>query len=434
MRIDRINTQQMKKVLIIILTLAAGGAAAQEAPLALKSLVQQSFSHFTQIKAMETQQRIAADQTTLAKAGRLPEINGNASYSHVYPVPKVQLPGSSFTFQPVPSENLSTTIEARQLLLDFGKSGSQIKKSTAQAGLLGVQTDEAREELAYQVANVYLNIAFLQDNIAVQDANIRLLEDTETMVENKLKHGDAIDLDLINTRVKLETYRNKKVDFRNSLQKQLAALEYLTGEPLSDTVHTDFAWAVPPAADDFAHNAAIRTSLEKEKVAGTDIELAKAQYKPSLFLNAGTGFKNGYLPEITTPKFNYYAGVSLSVPIYNGKKLRTQEHMAATEAEIAKLHTQDVKENLRKEAMQHNADIAAGKERLLTAEVLLEQANKALTLAQSRYRNGVITYLDLQNAQTSLLEAQLSKIQYQYQLSLAGLELMHLGGQEFWKQ
>ncbi len=66
--------------------------------------------------------------------------------------------------------------------------------------------------------------------------------------------------------------------------------------------------------------------------------------------------------------------------------------------------------------------------------MLLEQANKALTLAQSRYRNGVITYLDLQNAQTSLLEAQLSRIQYQYQLSLAGLELMHLSGQEFWKQ
>ncbi|WP_341838016.1 TolC family protein [Chitinophaga pollutisoli] len=423
----------MKKALIIILTCTAGRAFAQSAPGELKNLVQQSFSHFTQIKAMETQQRIAADQTTLAKTSRLPEVSGTANYSHVYPVPKVQLPGSDFTFQPVPSENINAGIEARQLLLDFGKSGSQIKKSEAQAGLLGVQTAEAREELAYQVANVYLNIAFLQDNIAVQDANIHLLEETETMVENKLKHGDAIDLDLINTRVKLESYRNKKVDFTNSLQKQLAALEYLTGEPLKDSVHSDFAWAIPPA-EDFGHNAAIRTSLEKEKVAETGIGIAKAQYKPALFLNAGTGFKNGYLPEITTPKFNYYAGVSLSVPIYNGKKLRTQEHIAATEAEIAKLHTQDVKESLKKEAAQQHADLSAGLERLQTAEVLLQQANRALTLAQSRYKNGVITYLDLQNAQTSLLEAQLSKIQYQYQLSLAGLELMHLSGQEFWKQ
>lgn len=433
MRIDIKNTQNMKKALIIILTCTAGGAFAQTAPGELKTLVQQSFSHFTQIKAMETQQRIAADQTTLAKTSRLPEVSGTATYNHVYPVPKVQLPGSDFTFQPVPSENINAGIEARQLLLDFGKSGSQIKQSQAQAGLLGVQTAEAREELAYQVASVYLNIAFLQDNIAVQDANIHLLEETETMVENKLKHGDAIDLDLINTRVKLESYRNKKVDFTNSLQKQLAALEYLTGEQLKDSVHSDFAWAIPPA-EDFDHNAAMRTSLEKEKVAETGIDIAKAQYKPSLFLNAGTGFKNGYLPEITTPKFNYYAGVSLSVPIYNGKKLRTQEHIAATEAEIAKLHTQDLKESLKKEAAQQNADLSAGRERLQTAEVLLQQANRALTLAQSRYRNGVITYLDLQNAQTSLLEAQLSKIQYQYQLSLAGLELMHLSGQEFWKQ
>ncbi len=216
---------------------------------------------------METQQRIAADKTTLAKANRLPEVNGVAGYSHVYPVPKIAFPGSDLIFQPVPSENVNAGIEARQLLLDFGKSGSQIKQSQAQASLLGTQTAEAKENLAYQVADVYLAIAFLQDNIAVQDANIKLLEETEKMVENKLKHGDAIDLDLLNTRVKLETYRNRKVDFQNSLQKQLANLEYLTGEPLKDSIHSNFSWPIPATQADVAFdgNAAVKTAIEKGK-------------------------------------------------------------------------------------------------------------------------------------------------------------------------
>jgi outer membrane protein TolC len=92
-----------------------------------------------------------------------------------------------------------------------------------------------------------------------------------------------------------------------------------------------------------------------------------------------------------------------------------------------------VKNNLQKEMIQQQSDIAASKERLLTAESLLQQAQRALQLAQSRYKNGVITYLDLQNAQTSMLEAQLSKIQYQYQLSLSSLALLQLNGNEFWK-
>lgn len=425
----------MKKLLFIILTISAAGASAQEAPADLKSLVKHSFDHFSEIKAMETQQKIAADKTTLARASRLPEVNGVAGYSHVYPVPKIAFPGTDLVFQPMPSENVNAGIEARQLLLDFGKSGSQIKQSQAQASLLGTQTAEAKENLAYQVADVYLAIAFLQDNIAVQDANIRLLEETEKMVENKLKHGDAIDLDLLNTRVKLETYRNRKVDYQNSLQKQLANLEYLTGEPLKDSIHSNFSWPMPAARADVAFdgNAAVKTAIEKEKVAETGVQLAKSQYKPSLFAQAGTGYKNGYLPDVSVPKFNYNAGVSLSVPIFHGKKLRTQEHMAATEVEVAKWNTQGIKDNIRKEAAQQLSDIAASRERLQTAETLLQQANRALTLAQSRYKNGVITYLDLQNAQTSLLEAEISKIQYQYQLSVSSLALLQLNGNEFWK-
>ncbi len=419
----------------MICTISALGASAQQVPDNLKGMVQHTFDHFAKIKAMETQQRIAADQTQLAKAGRLPEINGVASYNHVYPVPKVQLPGSDFVFQPVPSENINAGVEARQLLLDFGKSGSHIRQNEAQASLLNLQTAELKEQLAYQVANVYLGIAFLHNNIAVQNANIHLLEETEHMVENKLKHGDAIDLDLLNTRVKLETYRNRKVDYENSLQKQLANLEYLTGEPLADSISTLFEWPAPAvqAADDYNSNATVKSSLEQEKVAETGLLAAKSQYKPSLFLDAGTGFKNAYLPDVNTPKFNYAAGVSLSVPIFHGKKLRTQEHMAATEVEVAKWNTKSIKDNIRKEVLQQQSDIAANKERLQTAEVLLQQAQRALELAQSRYRNGVITYLDLQNAQTSMLEAQLSKIQYQYQLSVSSLALLQLNGNEFWK-
>lgn len=434
MRTNQTHTN-MKKIFIIISSFITLNVSAQEPPENLKAMVQHTFDHFAKIKAMETQQRIAADQTQLAKANRLPVVNGVASYTHVYPVPKVQLPGGEFTFQPVPSENMNAGVEAKQLLLDFGKTVSQIQQSEAQAGLLNQQTAALREQLAYQVANVYLGIAFLRNNIAVQDANIHLLEETEHMVENKLKHGDAIDLDLLNTRVKLETYRNRKVDFENSLEKQLANLEYLTGEPLKDSVSATFQWpaATLQAESDYAGNTAVKSSVQQEKVAETGVQLAKAQYKPSLFLEAGTGFKNAYLPDINVPRFNYNAGVSLSVPIFHGKKLRTQEHMAATEVEVAKWNTKSIKDNIRKEVAQQQSDVAANLERLQTADVLLKQAQRALELAQSRYKNGVITYLDLQNAQTSMLEAQLSKIQYQYQLSVSSLALLQLNGNEFWK-
>ncbi|ASZ11133.1 TolC family protein [Chitinophaga pendula] len=404
-------------------------------PATLQQLVLQSFNNYTRIKALQTQQQIAADRTQISKASRLPDISGTASYSHISPVAKIQLPGSDLVFQPIPADNYNVGVNGRQLLLDFGKSGSAIRKSAAEQDLLSMQTDEAKEQLAYQVATVYLNIAYVNRNIAVQDANIKLLEDTERIVENKLKHGDAIDLDLINTRVKLEGYRNRKTEFQNQFKKQIALLQYLTGIQQQDSINTSFNWpqTITAGNDAFASNMAIKTSQEKEKVATIEVESAKATHTPSLFLDAGTGFKNGYLPEIQKFRYNWNAGVTLAVPIYNGKKDKLKEMIAAKELAVAKLNTQDAVDNLQKDIAQTNADIEANQAKLLTAATLLQQAERALQLAQSRYNNGVITYLDLQNAQTSNLEAQLSKVQYEYQLSISNLELLHLAGNQFWK-
>lgn len=409
---------------------------AQQTPADLQQLVNQSFEHYKQIKALQTQQRIAADQTDLTKTQRMPQVQGNVSYTHLYPAPKLDFGGAAF--QPFPSENVNANISGRQLLLDFGKSGSEIARSQAQQNLLSMQTDEAKEQLAYQVAAVYLNIAYLRNNIDVQDANIKLLEETEKIVQQRLKNGDAIDLELLNTQVKLENYRNRKIEYRNQLERQVANLQYLTGVADQSGIKADFSWPATPQqvmADSttLSENAAIKTSLEKERVAEMELKSVKRDFTPSLYLDAGTGVKNGFLPDVNTPKWNYNAGVSLAIPIYNGKRNKLQESIASKQLEAAKWNTAGVKDNVMKEVAQQNSDIQTSREKLQTADVLLRQADRAVQLAQSRYKNGVITYLDLQNAQTSLLEAQLSKIQYQYQLSISSLELLHLNGNQFWK-
>ncbi|MCK7557430.1 TolC family protein [Chitinophaga sedimenti] len=316
----------MKKIFLSILMLAGTGFAAlhaQQTPADLQQLVNQSFEHYKQIKALQTQQRIAADQTDLTKTQRMPQVQGNVSYTHLYPAPKLDFGGAAF--QPFPSENVNANISGRQLLLDFGKSGSEIARSQAQQNLLSMQTDEAKEQLAYQVAAVYLNIAYLRNNIDVQDANIKLLEETEKIVQQRLKNGDAIDLELLNTQVKLENYRNRKIEYRNQLERQVANLQYLTGVADQSGIKADFSWPATPQqvmADSttLSENAAIKTSLEKERVAEMELKSVKRDFTPSLYLDAGTGVKNGFLPDVNTPKWNYNAGVSLAIPIYNGKR------------------------------------------------------------------------------------------------------------------
>ena len=64
----------------------------------------------------------------------------------------------------------------------------------------------------------------------------------------------------------------------------------------------------------------------------------------------------------------------------------------------------------------------------------MEKKLKTVKLTQVRYREGVVTYLDLINASTNLQRANLNKLQYEYQRTLSQVELFRLLGVKFWQE
>jgi len=63
----------------------------------------------------------------------------------------------------------------------------------------------------------------------------------------------------------------------------------------------------------------------------------------------------------------------------------------------------------------------------LNVQVL--QATKALEIAKARLRNGVITTVELESAETGVEEARLAQLSVQYQILLSQLELKRLVGE-----
>jgi outer membrane protein TolC len=61
---------------------------------------------------------------------------------------------------------------------------------------------------------------------------------------------------------------------------------------------------------------------------------------------------------------------------------------------------------------------------------LVEQAQEALTLAQSRYERGVITNFELLDAQSAARAAELSRIQARYDRTLADEALARAVGRK----
>ncbi|OIQ95182.1 outer membrane efflux protein [mine drainage metagenome] len=426
----------MKKSLIFLTLLFAANAVMAQVTVnqELKSLITQSFGYFPKIKEVENTVTTAQEKLALTQLNKSPEITGVASYEYLQPKIVIPLGGADFQFAPVHS--LNGNVNATYSLFDFGRLKANVTKTKDELQFAKHNVDNVKAQLANQVAIIYYNIVYLQKAISIQDSVINFLSDNKTIVQSKLKNGDALKIDLLNIQANIDAEQNRKVDLLNSLQKQLNLLEYTTGIKQNNGQVFDFDINLTDAnaALSVAQTTNVDFLLAKDKIkqSQSDLEIAKLGDKPFVGLNAIAGTKNGYIPEVNNLKFNYAAGISLSIPIYNGGKTKQQIRLQQNIVKQNELAVESLNSNYKKDIEQTLTDIKSNYERINNTKGQTEQALYAEQLAATRFKNGVGTNLELTNASTNVQRALLTKLQYEYQLCLAKVELARLMGYQYW--
>ncbi|WP_041257572.1 TolC family protein [Fibrella aestuarina] len=432
----------MRFPLLSILVLLPGLALAQQStalPDDLRALVQQASANFPLLKQQEQQIQATALQADLARTALRPQIGLNGSYQYIDPVPKATLPvnGRDVTLQFQPNHNVNANVAISQSLYDFGRTNAAVQRAGDNLRIQQRQQELTRHNLTYQVAAAYYGIGFLQRSIVVQDSVIRTAGDNVNVLSARLRNGDALQYDVITQQVRLKTAQNRKIDLQNQLDRQRALLTYLTGnaDPAVSAASQQFGEPIQPFALDgqlqtaLASNKDVLAAQDRVKLAETEIRIDELSGRPNLVLQGATGFRNGYVPDVNTPKFNVAAGVAFSMPIYAGRRYRLQNQVAKLNLNANRYAVENANAQLRQQLTQLNADIAANQTRLQNLNTQVLQARKALELAQTRLRNGVITTVELESAETGIEEAQLAQLAFQYQLLLNQLELKRLLGE-----
>ena len=425
----------MKKILIITIALLPVLANAQvKANAELKGLITKSFGYFSKIKEVENTVVTAQQKLNLAQLNKSPEVTGDASYNFMQPKITVPINGTEFQFAPVHSIN--TGLNANYVVFDFGRLKANIERSKTDIQLAQHNVDYVKHNLAYQVANVYYNIVYLKKAVSIQDTVLNYLNENKSIVESKLRNGDAIKIDLLNIQASIDAALNQKIDLQNSLQKQLNLLDFATGTKQNTGSQFDFDINMVDVGTALIQSQTSNLDfvLLKDKImqAQNDLETIKLGDKPVVSLHAATGIKNGFVPNVGEMRFNYLAGVTFSIPIYNGGKTKTQIKLSQTMVRQNELAVESLSSNYKKDIEQALTDVATNVERIKNTVGQIEQSKAAQTLASNRFKNGVGTNLEITNASTNVQKAALTRLQYQYQLCLSKVELARLMGYQYW--
>jgi outer membrane protein TolC len=392
------------------------------------------------ITSLEEEVNAATSRVTQSRGGFLPQVTGTATYTRIDPVVKLQLTPDAPVFQLAPNNNYDAHITLQYGILDFGKKEATTNLAESRRLTATDNIVVTRRDLAFSAVQAYYNILFVRESIKVQDEQIASLQQHQREMEKRVQGGVSTRFDVTTTQVRITQAQNTKIDLENQLHNQQVQLARLLHKPEYVAVPVRGALTYQPQPLDL--NAALAQAIEKrpevklardaENTANLNLKLIERANTPTLGVGAQLGAKNGYLPNLDRVRPNSVGVVQLSVPIYDGNKNKNQRVEALANIRGSQARIQDTQEQIRSDVRQATNNIQSSTARYDNSVVQIAQATEALTRAKARYRYDVGTNLDVLDAETSLAQARLARLQAVYNYTLGQYQLKRAVGEQIW--
>jgi NodT family efflux transporter outer membrane factor (OMF) lipoprotein len=375
-------------------------------------------------------------QLGVARASEFPAFNGNLSYTR-------QRASNNGFFSAAPnatgsaangaSGNTTGGIQSRGLKpFDIWQGGfdaswevdfwGRVKRSVESASASAEFADEARRSALTsslaEVARDYLQLRGVQTQLQIARDNVRTARQSLSLTQQRAAGGVTTDLDVANASAQLRTTLSQIPTLEQQEAQLINALSLLLGQP-PNALRTELRTAkpVPPVpprvpvgvpSELARRRPDIRQAEAQLHAATADIGVAEANFYPSLSLTGSFGLQSLQLSHaFDLSSKQYAAGPGLTIPIFEGGQLRST-------LQLRQALQQEAAINFQKTVLQawHDVDNAltayqaeqSRRDELIQA---VAENQRALSLAQSRYQQGVADFLTVLDAERSLLAAQL---------------------------
>ena len=430
-----------KIYLAVALTLALSFPAMSQGgdTLTIERLIAEVTGHHPSVHQAEEGLNSSRAKLGLAKTGYYPNVDLVASYTRLGPVVQLEFPGLGL-FKLNPEDNYDAELRLRQSIYDFGKTASKVDYENQNSALALDAIDQVKQRLALTAINSFYSLYYLQESRKIKDEQIATLNQHLDFLEKKKASGSATDYEILVTKVRIANAQSQETDIESARKIQLSMINSLLGMP-EGTPHsagTDLGLAGPQLALDsmisFAgsHRTEMKMAAEKKQLAQLNYDMINTQETPELNLFGAAGFKNGYLPNLNTIKGNFVAGIGFSYPVFDAMRNRNNLAVAGSAIASASDETEITRRTIEGQVVENYENLDAARSKMEQLRLQLDQAVQALALAQTSFRSGAITNLDLLDANTTVSESRLMLLKARIDYVLSAYRLRAAMGERLY--
>jgi len=435
-----VNTHKLRNALFIAMAIMAVPLQAQQWSLQQCIDTAQVKNKMLQMSANNVS--IGEQRHKETVAGLIPKVNINGDYKYYFDLPYQLMPMS--TFNPAApagqfkeaqfgvAHNLNFNVQFSMPLFNSQVLGAM--ETTKIGGELSkLQLQKSKEQVFFDISNLYYNVQILQKQLAFIDSNLvntsKLLSNMQLLKEQLMIKAT----DVTKVQLQLAQLTTHKEIVSSKIAQVLNALKFNMGIPINQPVEINPAIEFKSTSD-FATQATVDIRLVEiqNKFLKSELSTLKNSRLPSLSLY-GTYGQTGYGYDIKPNDFLKFfpvsfVGVQLNYPLFNGTITQRKINQKKLEISNSKLQLSLATE-------QNLMLIDNAKRTKFTAQQTVENTLAQIKLSQTVYeqtilqqKQGTANLTDVLLADNALRETQQNYLSAIIEYLKAELELKKLTG------
>lgn len=392
------------------------------------------------IRMARNQAAIADELATAGNAGLLPRIDlsGRGTYSDQFTqldfiegIPDVEQSGVVNTL-------LSGTLGLSWTLFDGMGSFLALERTRLDADLADLQLRAQVEATLVQVVSLYYALAGLEEDLAITGRLLEISQDRYQRLEERAALGGAGRLDVLNALVDLRADSAAFVLAEQRLARTAHDLNVLlgrkAGEPVAASRQVRYAEGLDQdrlVSEALARNVQVLAAVNSARAAQVDERRARSVLWPRLDLNAGYGVtdqRNEVGIILGTFNRGLNAGLTASVPLFDGGRVRTGIDAARLRAENAQLAEEQARLQVERDVRNAYVTWAAQRRVQRIQEEAVATARINFQRTSELFYAGQLTGLQFRQAQLDLANAERQAVVAGFDTKVAEMVLLQASG------
>jgi outer membrane protein TolC len=354
-----------------------------------------------------------------ARAALLPQVSAHAlaneqdinlhALGFNFNIPNVTIPSLIGPFS-----NFDFRAYASQAIIDRQDTHTlRASEDTKDAAKLDYQ--DTRDQVVRETAALYLMAQQAEAQTEAASSLVDTSTANEKLARDQHAQGLATAVDMLRAQVQLSHDRQSVLVARNNYETSLMALaRYLglaPGTPLELTDELEFHALPRPeiesalaqalqARSDYRALAVQRAAIEERQKA------SHARYYPTLIANGNFGAIGDKLDSMPP---TFLAQATLSITLFDRDRTGEREQL---DSQLRQINDQigDMARGIEQDLRTALLNLQSAEDQVAVAEQSLDLAQKELSLAEDRFRNGLSDNIEVITAQNSVAQAQDDRI------------------------